>query len=339
MIVGHTFFGRGMEGVVYDTAIPTDELDEVWLGEGMYDEVFVSVDTSINSTNEKPTGWQLKTIMDAKFNGSLEAGSIDGGGHKVVKLQCYRREYKAVDSDWTLIAQWDYDQDYNTYTITDRFIQNGKTYQYAIVPLAKDIQGDKVMSEPIAAVFKGNFISDLQHNYAMNLNFRFGDLRYNKNTSIQTTLSGQFPIVTQGNQNYRSGTATFLPLTKQQELGLRNSLDTKEELRNRNQIIEFLNNGKIKVIRRDDGDIMAVATNDINLQPLSDSFDELSNVTFSFTEVGKLDYNTMEKSGLIATAGLSNFTYDEHGEIIFDDTNLIKDVNKSRNAQKVLNDI
>ena len=47
----------------------------------------------------------------------------------------------------------------------------------------------------------------------------------------------------------------------------------------------------------------------------------------------------MEKSGLIATAGLSNFTYDEHGEIIFDDTNLIKDVNKSRNAQKVLNDI
>ena len=88
MIVGHTFFGRGMEGVVYDTAIPTDELDEVWLGEGMYDEVFVSVDTSINSNNEKPTGWQLKTIMDAKFNGSLEAGSIDGGGHKVVKLQC-----------------------------------------------------------------------------------------------------------------------------------------------------------------------------------------------------------------------------------------------------------
>lgn len=339
MIIGHTFFGHGMEGVVYDTAIPTDELDEVWLGEGMYDEVFVSLDTSINSTNEKPTGWQLKTIMDAKFNGSLEAGSIHGGGHKVVKLQCYRREYKAVDNDWTLIAQWDYDQDYNTYTITDRFIQNGKTYQYAIVPLAKDIQGDKVTSEPIAAVFKGNFISDLQHNYAMNLNFRFGDLKYNKNTSIQTTLSGQFPIVTQGGQNYRSGTATFLPLTKQQELGLKNSLDTKEELRNRNQIIEFLNNGKIKVIRRDDGDIMAVATNDINLQPLSDSFDELSNVTFSFTEVGKLDYNTMEKSCLIATAGLSNFTYDEHGEIIFDDTNLIKDVNKSRNAQKVLNDI
>jgi len=86
VIVGYTYFGKDMDGNVYDTAIPTSEIDEVTLSDGMYDELFTSVNTEIDKTNERPDGWEIKTIMDAKFNDSLEAGSIDGSGHKVTKI-------------------------------------------------------------------------------------------------------------------------------------------------------------------------------------------------------------------------------------------------------------
>lgn len=320
MIIGHTWFGQGMEGNYYDTAIPTEGIDEVWIGEGMYDELYATVDTSITKDNVLPGGWTTTTIIDAKFNNNIEAGSINVHGHVVTKIQCYRREYQSTNTEWSLVAQWDYDKNYNTYSIIDRFVENGKTYEYAIVPVADTVMGDMVRSETIKVNYQGTFISDIDHNYAMNVNFKFGDMKYNKNTSVQGTLSGQYPIATQGRQNYRTGTATFLPLTPALEFGATNEIDEHAELLNRQEVINFLNNGKVKVIRRDDGDMLVVATNDVTLAPLSDNMDLLSNVTFSFTEIGALDYETMDKSGLIAGASKTSYSYDENGDVIWDTT-------------------
>ena len=68
-------------------------------------------------------------------------------------------------------------------------------------------------------------------------------------------------------------------------------------------------------MRREDGDIMVVATTNVKTTPKSESLDSISTVTFDFVEIGKMDYNTMTKSGLIASAGKSVYTYDENGDI------------------------
>ncbi|WP_289759880.1 hypothetical protein [Lactobacillus taiwanensis] len=318
MIIGVDYFGYDWNGTFYDTPIPTAGIDEVTMYEGLYDELFVSLDTTIDETPKRPEKWHIKTIMDAKFNNSLEAGTITGSEHIVNNIQVFRREYQNVDTNWKLIAQFPYEQKYNMYTIIDRFIENGKTYEYAIVPLAKDVMGDVTISEPIYAEFTGTYISDLDSNYEMNLDFKFGDMTHNKTSSVAVPLNSEFPIVTFGNQNYRTGNITFLPLTKEQELGMRTKISPKAELENRKRIIDFLNNGSVKVIRRDDGDVLVVATNDIKETPKSDAVDAISNVTFNFTEVGNLDYDTMEKSGLIAGAGKSIYTFDEFGEVVWD---------------------
>ena len=334
MIIGVDYYGYGFDQQYYDTPIPTSELDEVTLGAGLYDELFISVDTTIDDSQTKPSQWTLKTIMDAEFNNGLEAGSINGKNHLVTQIQCYRREYMQQNSEWQLVAQFDYDDRYNIYTVIDRFIENNKTYEYCVVPLAKEIQGDKLLGAPIQAEFNGMFISDLESNYSININFSFSDLTYNTNMNTSVPLNGEFPIVSYGNANYRTGSASFLPLTPQQEFGYTSQINAYDEFKNRKNVIDFLNNGKAKVIRREDGDVMVVATNNVKTTAISESLDSISTVTFDFTEIGKLDYNTMEKAGLIADAGKSLYTYDEYGNIRFtqepDDSGAETDLERER---------
>jgi hypothetical protein len=318
VIVGYTYFGKDMDGNVYDTAIPTSEIDEVTLSDGMYDELFTSVNTEIDKTNERPDGWEIKTIMDAKFNDSLEAGSIDGSGHKVTKIQMYRREYQTQNSEWLLISQFDYEETYNMYTVIDRFVENGKTYEYGVLPLADDVQGNLAISQPITVKFDGTFVSDADTNYPMDLDFKFGDLTYNRNTSTMVPLNGKFPVVSFGDQNYRTGNVEFLPITNEQRDGVATEIDPHAELMNRQEIINFLNNGKAKVIRRDDGDVLVVTTTNIKVTPKSETLDSISNVSFDITEIGEMDFETMDKAGLIGGAGKSIYTFDDFGDTYWD---------------------
>ena len=316
MIIGVDFFGKGWEGNIYDTAIPTSELDEVTMNTGIYDELYVSVDTTIDDKNEKPTGWKIKNIIDAKFNNSLEAGTIDGSGHTVTDIQLYRREYQ-TDMEWQLVAAFPYDPDYNVYTIVDRFIQNQQVYEYCIVPIAEAIVGDVTVSQPVKSEFDGVYISDIENNFKMEADLEIGETDYHKNFSQSVPLNGAFPIVSFGSQNYRTGNVKFLPLTEEQLNAYGTKIDGRKERLNRQRVIEFLNNGQAKVIRREDGDMIVCSTTDIKASPKGGGLNELSGLSFNYIELGKLDVETMEKSGLIARAGKSLYTYDDFGEIVW----------------------
>lgn len=333
MIIGVDYFNYGFDQQFYDTPIPTSQLDEVMLGAGMYDEMFISVDTDIDKKQEKPAQWTLKTIMDATFNNSLEAGSINGNGHIVTRLQVYRREYRSTNTEWQLVSEFGYDKHYNLYTVIDRFVENNKTYEYCVVPLAQEIMGDLLIGPPVDSTFEGMFISDVDTNYSMNVDFKFSDLVYNTNMNKAVPLNGEYPIVTFGNSNYRTGTATFLPLTPQSEFGYTNEINDHDEFVNRQNVISFLNNGRAKVMRREDGDIMVVATTNVHTTAKAEGLDSISTVTFDFVELGPLNYNTMEKAGLIASAGKSVYTYDDDGNIVWNQEYDANDGSKQANER------
>jgi len=52
LIIGYDFFGS-VENQFFDTAIPTSQLDSVILNGGIYDELFISLDTTISKDNKK----------------------------------------------------------------------------------------------------------------------------------------------------------------------------------------------------------------------------------------------------------------------------------------------
>lgn len=316
MIIDYNFFGKAMDGTVFDTAIPTSQLDEVVMGPGIYDELYVTVDTTIPDTNEKPKNWKLKTIMDAKFRDDLEAGSLDSDGHEITVIQIYRRKY-LIEDDWLLVGQFDYDITYNVYSFLDRFTENGVKYEYAIVPVAKDVIGDITISEPIKVNYDGVFLSDLNNNYKLEIDFELGQISHNNNMSSSSPLNGRFPIVTLGNQDYQTGDITFLPLSEDQVNSGGKQINGRAEREYREQVLRFLKNGGAKVIRNDNGEMLIVATHNVTTTSKNGSLIDLSAVSFSFTEVGGFDFDTMSKGGLIGSAGKSKYTFDENGDIVW----------------------
>lgn len=319
MIIDYNFFGLRLEGLVFDTPIPTSNIDEVTLGAGIYDELYITVETNpslINDTNIKPSGWKLKTIMNSKFKSDLEAGSLDSDGHTITTIQIYRRKY-FEETEWLLVGQFEYDINFNVYSFIDRFTENGAKYEYAIVPVAQDVIGDITVSEPIDVAYDGVFLSDLQNNYKLEVDYELGTRSHNNNVSTSSPLNGKYPIVTQGNQDYQTGNVTFLPLSQGQIDSGGHTIDGKTERRYREQVLKFLKNGSTKVMRDDNGEMMIVATHNVQTTSKNGNLVDLSAISFEFIQLGDFDFNTMSKAGLIGKAGKSKYTFDENGNIIW----------------------
>ncbi|UDM72726.1 hypothetical protein [Vagococcus fluvialis] len=316
MIIGYNFFANSFHSTVFDTAIPTSDIDEVVMGAGIYDELFVSVDTSIGDEDVKPTSWAIKTIMDAKFNGNLEAGSIDADGHVVTKIQIYRRKFEETTA-WILLGEFPYDIDFNMYSFVDRLAENDVTYEYAIVPVANEVLGDITISQPIKVNYEGVWISDLENNFQLEYDFRLDSVSHNRNYAKQEPLNGRYPIVTFGTQQYRSGGLTFLPLSDEQIKHGGTKINSKTERLARESVLDFLNKSSAKVIRNDNGSIMVVATHDVSEEPREGSLIDISDIKFSYTEIGEFDYDTMSKGGLIGEALKSKYSFDEDGNVIW----------------------
>lgn len=316
MIIDYNFFGVDFHGNIFDTAIPTAEIDELKMGAGIWDEVFVSIDTKIDSKEEKPKTWQLKTIMDAKFEKNLEAGSLGADGHVVTKIQQYRRNING-DGKWVLIGVFDYDEDYNVYSFLDRLVENEAVYEYAIVPVAGNILGDITVAEPIKVKYDGLFISDLQNNYKIEFDKNVDSISHNRNFAKFDVLNGRFPIPVFGNQNYRTGSMSFLPLTQQQIESNGMKIDARSEKTLQKNIVNFLTAKSAKVIRDSTGENMIVAVHDVSTKQREGALEDLSDISFSFTEIGEMDYETMSGSGLIGQAGKSRYTFDEDGEVVW----------------------
>ncbi|HFI0463208.1 TPA: hypothetical protein ACGO1T_000552 [Streptococcus suis] len=317
MIIGFNYWGNSIHSNVFDTAIPTSQLDELTIYQGVYDEVFLSVDTKIGKQNEKPTRWQLKHIMDAKFKNDVEAGSLDADGHTITKIQVYRKKME-VGARWILVGETDFDKEYNVYSFVDRTIENDAYYEYAIVPVANKVIGEINTSNPVQASFEGVYVSDLENNYKMEIDFDLGEVSYNKNSSILEPLNGKYPVIVYGNQNYRSGSATFLPLTNEQIVTGGTRINGREEGRLRDTVVNFLNSGSSKIIRNDNGEVLLVAVTNVRSNPKAGSLMDIHNVTFNYTEIGAVEGNTLSKIGLIGQAVKSVYTFDEYGEIVWD---------------------
>ena len=143
-------------------------------------------------------------------------------------------------------------------------------------------------------------------------------ITYNKNFASFNPLNGEFPVVVYGNQNYRTGNVSFLPLSNEQIESGGMKINPRSEKEVRNSVTSFLNNGKAKVLRNANGDIMIIATNNIKSAVKSQYLPDIQSVSFDYTELGRVDSDTLVSNGLIGDVVKSNYTYDAYGDIVWD---------------------
>ena len=66
--------------------------DEVTLSNGIFDHWNVSEDVSKPYSSEIPTIWDLLTVMNANFNGNINAGNIDYSLSEINGFKIKRRK-------------------------------------------------------------------------------------------------------------------------------------------------------------------------------------------------------------------------------------------------------
>ncbi|MFA2720531.1 hypothetical protein [Bacillus paranthracis] len=314
MIIGYNFFALE-EGAIFDTPICTDHLDELRMGAGTYDEVYVDLDTTVPDTIEKPFMWKIQTIMDAKFKGDLDSGDIGADGFKVTHIQLYR---SVEGSDqWDVIGEFEYNPDFNVYNYLDKYVQNGVTYKYAVVPVANEVQGDKLYSDPVHVEYQGIFLTDRDENMKLEYDINLGDVNYNMVSATNEPLNGQYPVVVIGNTKYRSGSLSFMPLSESTVNKYGAGIDPMAEHVNRTKWIDFLSNGKAKVLRMDSGILMLVVTHGVKESHKGEeALRDLAGLNFEYAEIGKLNHENIISHNLLSKAEMSKFTFDDNGQVI-----------------------
>lgn len=318
MIIGHDFFGladEGTNGAYWDTPIATDMMDELQLNEGVYDEAYINLDTDIVDNKDKPEKWSLTTIMDAEFTGDLDGGSVGADGFTITEIQLYRSVYGS--NKWDAIGQFDYTPEFNVYEYVDRYTQNGATYQYGIVPKANEVLGDMSLSDTVKAEFEGMYLTDKNENRKFEYDVTLGDVAYNKNSSMNQPINSKYPVATFGNSNYRSGNLSVLPLSRETVELAGNDIDKLAEQVNRQEWLDFINNGRAKVLRMDSGVLMlVVAQNAIVTHKEMEALRSLASISFDYTEIGDLNFETMTKSNLVPSGYGAKMTYDDEGGVV-----------------------
>lgn len=290
-----------------------ESIDTLSLQNGVFDKAFIDLNVGNISPSSTTLKWNITTVLNAEFNGSLEGGNISADGYKITHIKLLRK--LEGTNDWEVINVFEYDENNNIYNFEDRYVQNEMTYIYGIMPVANDMDGDILKSNPLKTDFDGIYLTDNETNLRMRFDVSVGDVTHNNPQSISEPVNAQYPIVKNSMLNYRTGKLTVTPLTEKNIKSVGSSYSVVEEQVLRNTWINFLNNRRAKVLRMDNGLSMLITTSNV-VESHKDNINGIASLTFDFTEVGKINFESMFNNGLVADSLKDTSFINEWGESI-----------------------
>lgn len=295
MFVTLDFFGLN-NGAVFKTILCHPNYNKLEAYNAVYDQIYVDEDITIPYKTEKPDGWNYRTVLNAKLNGSLEGGSVQAGGLQIEKVRIQKR--KTNELQWNDVAELDYKiGEQVLYEAIDKYIQNDFSYQYSIIPSTATVLGNRVLSNEITADFEGVFLSDKNNNYRLFYDVEFGAMQHNNPSSVLEPLNARYPIVTHSNLDYINGDITALFLSANTVNN--NNIDIRMEKLGRDQLLRFIKNRKPKVLRDHNGNSMLIAIVDNPQEQHHSSVQGIATISFSYVEIGNIDGETLRENGML----------------------------------------
>ena len=125
--------------------VPTaiNNITSTKLENGIYDRWYLTSDTSEPYPTTIPDQWDYDTIMDADFNGNISAGNVEFTLDEITGFKIKRREVGTFD--WITLVELPVAtlEDLHL-SFNDNLNANFKNYEYALVPVVNDIEGDYI---------------------------------------------------------------------------------------------------------------------------------------------------------------------------------------------------
>ena len=261
------------------TAVTT--INNIKIQNGTFDELFGSTNSKINC-DESSKVWNFDTRFYAKFQNDLFAGNVNFTADTVNAVRIKRRKKGTYEWDTLFEVPINTNDDFK-FERFDRYARGNTEYEYTLVPVMSGIEGN-LNTNSILSSFEGYYLIEKEVIYHLFLNTSISFTR-NQNSTTVNTLGRKYPFqVVNGNSNYTSGElqGTFI------DLGIDYELNTADGMRYRQEVDNFLTNGKPKILKDDEGRMWMVAIVDSIPQDFSQHWN-MPIHTITWTEIGNCD--------------------------------------------------
>ena len=263
-----------------NTVIYPEQLNKITLRNGIYDNMFVTKNTDMVINPDESQTWDYETIIDAKFDGTLTAGNLQYTVDQVSSIRVKYRESGSFDWITCFEIPVSSEEDF-LFTRELKYLKSGTKYDIAIVPVLNGVEGNFNIKS-VDSEFDGMFVLDKDNVYSAPLNVGIYPVTQNKNSNTISTLNNKYPfVIYNGKANYKSGSAIGL------FVGYGDSVeyDFDNDLQYRENVLEFLTNGKPKILKTYHGYLFIINVID-TISVDRDSHDKNVNISFSWVECG-----------------------------------------------------
>lgn len=222
------------------------KFNSVSLTNGIFNHWYVTNDVNSEYTSEIPTAWDLLTIMNANFNGNINAGNLEYSLSEITGFKIKRR--KTTEFDWITLKYIPVSElDNLSFIFNDNLAASGYEYEYAFVPVINDIEGNYI-SNTIGSKFEGVFICDQDTIYKFFAGVKYGTNQKVQKVGVFEPYGRKYPVVvSNGLIGYQTGSfsGTVLPsdYTKNSNMNRVKIVEEKKAL------FEFLTNKKAKILK------------------------------------------------------------------------------------------
>ena len=267
---------------------------------GIFDHFNVTRNISFDYTSIIPTDWDFNTIMDAGFNGDINAGNVDNLAANVTSVRIKRRIKGTFE--WITLREIPISSPNDlSFIITDNLNAYNVEYEYAWVPMTNDVEGNYII-ESILSQFQGVFICDVNNIFKLQAGVEYNNNDANQQVGVFQPYNRKYPVIVSNSLiNYQTGTISSWVLPEDFEDS--KSLDRFEITKEKEAILKFLMNKKPKIIKDTNGNNWLVYFTGNPSMSYNNNYGQgMVKVNAEWTEVGDPNDKTdLYENGLIPT--------------------------------------
>lgn len=280
--VGYNFFSDG-DALNY-TQTNVEAITETTVSNAIFDHLNVSSYSDIPFSTAIPEDWDHTTILNVDFDGNINAGNIDFVVNQISAVKIKRRPVGTFDWITLNLIPVNNVQDLN-FVFNDFLNAYGVNYEYALVPIINDVEGDYITNE-IFSQFNGVFIGDNEQIFKFLYDVNYGTNARNQQAGVFTPLGQQYPIiVANGLLSYESGTVSAMILNDDYEdTGV---IDPQAIVQKKTILKNFLTNKKAKLLKDWNSNVwLCMVTNSPQVTYAQGSSMAIPKVSFDWTQIG-----------------------------------------------------
>lgn len=298
--IGYNFFSD--ENALDSAPSNVDNITSTQLTNAIFDHFNITRNTDTPFSTTIPTEWDYDTILDADFEGNLNGGNVDFLIDQISAVKIKRREKGSFN--WlTLKTIPIANLEDLTFVFNDFLNRYGIEYEYALVPILNDIEGNYII-DSIFSKFNGVFIGDSQQTFKFLYDVQYGTNARNQQTGIFQPLGKQYPIiVANGLLSYESGTVSGAILNDEFETS--GVIDPVSIVNKKTVIKNFLTDKKAKILKDWNGNIwLCMITDNVQVTYRSGSGMKIPQAQFNWVQIGDANNQSdLYNNGVIDESG------------------------------------